>query len=140
MGAGLSHSHQFTKSLKFTESKQKMKQFVGLAVFLLAFAAAQASNLKGIIITQISSPDNYFNSYSKICFFFLFNMVSKHISQINDKCQTQFAKVYALPLEKAPPNNSDNTPQPMRFSRQFACSLLSNETHNCKKYTALKVV
>merc|ERR1712108_10990 len=41
-------SHQFTKSLRFTESKQKMKQFVGLAVFLLAFAAAQASNLKGV--------------------------------------------------------------------------------------------
>merc|ERR1711974_480375 len=41
-------SHQFTKSLRFTESKQKMKQFVGLAVFLLAFGAAQASNLKGV--------------------------------------------------------------------------------------------
>ena len=53
MGAGLPHSHQFTKSLKFTDSKQKMKYFVGLTVFLLAFAAAQASHLKGIIKTQM---------------------------------------------------------------------------------------
>merc|ERR1711973_63794 len=40
--------HQFTKSLKFTESKPKMKHFVGLTVFLLAFAATKATNLKGV--------------------------------------------------------------------------------------------
>ena len=112
MGAGLTHSHQFTKSLKFTESKQKMKQFVGLAVFLLAFAAAQASNLKGIIKTQISSADNYFESYSKTCFFSIW-------FHSHDKCQTQFAKVYALPLEKALPDDSDSTQQPMCFSSPY---------------------